>query len=152
MPAKAYSLEDGNLSNKPIITSQTRTYNDIDLSFKKKTTGDVFKKTDAAAVKQSIKNILLTNRFEKPFSPFYGGELGRFLFSLDTEFDEEDIMLKKIKNDIEDILIPRVKDQVSEETKNLFRQDTTLHINPTGKFVIGGPHGDTGLTLSLIHI
>ena len=36
MPAKAYSLEDGNLSNKPIITSQTRTYNDIDLSFKKK--------------------------------------------------------------------------------------------------------------------
>ena len=91
MPAKAYSLEDGNLSNKPIITSQTKTYNDIDLSFKKKTTGDVFKKTDAAAVKQSIKNILLTNRFEKPFSPYFGGDLGRFLFSLDTEFDEEDI-------------------------------------------------------------
>jgi len=91
MPAKAYSLEDGNLSNKPIITSQTKTYNDIDLSFKKKTTGDVFKKTDAAAVKQSIKNILLTNRFEKPFSPYFGGDLGRFLFSLDTEFDEEDV-------------------------------------------------------------
>ena len=91
MPAKAYSLEDGNLSNKPIITSQTKTYNDIDLSFKKKTTGDVFKKTDAAAVKQSIKNILLTNRQEKPFNPIFGGDLGRFLFSLDTEFDEDDV-------------------------------------------------------------
>ena len=56
MPTKAYSLEDGNLSNKPIITSQTKTYNDIDLSFKKKTTGDVFKKTDAAAVKQYLRN------------------------------------------------------------------------------------------------
>lgn len=91
MPTKAFSLEDGNLATKPIVTSQTRTYNDIDLSFKKKTTGDVFKKTDAAAVKQSIKNILLTNRFEKPFSPYFGGDLGRFLFSLDTEFDEEDV-------------------------------------------------------------
>lgn len=91
MPTKAFSLEDGNLATKPIVTSQTKTYNDIDLSFKKKTTGDVFKKTDAAAVKQSIKNILLTNRFEKPFSPYFGGDLGRFLFSLDTEFDEEDV-------------------------------------------------------------
>ena len=91
MPTKAFSLEDGNLATKPIVTSQTKTYNDIDLSFKKKTTGDIFKKTDAAAVKQSIKNILLTNRFEKPFSPYFGGDLGRFLFSLDTEFDEEDV-------------------------------------------------------------
>lgn len=91
MPTKAFSLEDGNLATKPIVTSQTKTYNDVDLSFKKKTTGDVFKKTDAAAVKQSIKNILLTNRFEKPFSPYFGGDLGRFLFSLDTEFDEEDV-------------------------------------------------------------
>ena len=91
MPTKAFSLEDGNLATKPIVTSQTKTYNDVDLSFKKKTTGDIFKKTDAAAVKQSIKNILLTNRFEKPFSPYFGGDLGRFLFSLDTEFDEEDV-------------------------------------------------------------
>jgi len=62
------------------------------------------------------------------------------------EFDEEDLMLQKIKNDIENIVIPRVKNQVSEETKKLFKPETTLHINPTGKFVIGGPHGDTGLT------
>jgi len=62
------------------------------------------------------------------------------------EFDENDIMLAKIKSDIEKFLIPRVKEQVSDETKKLFIQETNLHVNPTGKFVIGGPHGDTGLT------
>ena len=91
MSTRAYSIEDGNLSVKPIITSQTRTYNDIDLSFAKKTNGDIFKKTDAAAVKQSIKNIVLTGRYERPFNPYFGGNLGPFLFNLDTEFDEEDI-------------------------------------------------------------
>ena len=91
MPTKAFSLEDGNLSNRPIITSRTTSYTDVDLSFKKKTTGDIFKKTDAAAVKQSIKNILLTGSTEKPFNPYFGGDLGRFLFELDTDYDEEDI-------------------------------------------------------------
>jgi len=62
------------------------------------------------------------------------------------EFDEDEIMLGKIKNDIKQILIPKVKNQVSEKTRKLFTEDTILHINPTGKFVIGGPHGDTGLT------
>ena len=122
MPAKAYSLEDGNLSNKPIITSQTRTYNDIDLSFKKKTTGDVFKKTDAAAVKQSIKNILLTNRFEKPFSPFYGGDHGRFLFSLDTEFDEEDIrdrVITAVSNFEPRASVRRVKVDMSPDNNSI---------------------------------
>ena len=51
----------------------------------------MFKKTDAAAVKQSVKNLLLTNRNEKPFDPNFGGNLDRFLFSLDEEFEEEDI-------------------------------------------------------------
>lgn len=91
MTTRAYSIEDGNTSLKPITTSQTRTYNDIDLSFKKRTTGDIFKKTDASAIKQSIKNIVMTNRYEKPFNPYYGGNLISFLFSLDTDFDEEDI-------------------------------------------------------------
>ena len=91
MATRAYSIEDGNISIKPITTSQTRTYNDIDLSFKTRTTGDIFKKTDGNAIKQSIKNIVMTNRYEKPFNPYYGGNLISFLFSLDTDFDEEDI-------------------------------------------------------------
>jgi len=62
-------------------------------------------------------------------------------------FDEDDaVMLAKIKADILSILIPRVKAQLPEKIQNLFDDQITYHINPTGKFVIGGPHGDTGLT------
>ncbi|MDG1275718.1 MAG: methionine adenosyltransferase [Algoriphagus sp.] len=62
------------------------------------------------------------------------------------DFDEEATMLAKIKSDIISILIPRVKAQLKPELQKLFTNDINYHINPTGKFVIGGPHGDTGLT------
>jgi len=63
------------------------------------------------------------------------------------DFDEEGKMLAKIKQDIINILIPRVKAKlVKPELQALFTDKITYHINPTGKFVIGGPHGDTGLT------
>ncbi|SEB02276.1 methionine adenosyltransferase [Pedobacter hartonius] len=61
------------------------------------------------------------------------------------DFDEEQTMLKKIKEDIINILIPRVSSQYPQFA-HLFNKDIKYHINPTGKFVIGGPHGDTGLT------
>ena len=61
------------------------------------------------------------------------------------EFDSEDKMLSKIKNDIISILIPRLINKYPEY-KRYFNEDIEYHINPTGKFVIGGPHGDTGLT------
>jgi S-adenosylmethionine synthetase len=62
------------------------------------------------------------------------------------DFDEEEAMLAKIKSDIINILIPRVKAKLKPELQKLFTDKITYHINPTGKFVIGGPHGDTGLT------
>jgi S-adenosylmethionine synthetase len=62
------------------------------------------------------------------------------------EFDGDEKMLSKIKKDITEILIPRVKKQLPDYVQKLFNDDITYHINPTGKFVIGGPHGDTGLT------
>ena len=62
------------------------------------------------------------------------------------DFDEESAMLAKIKDDVRDILIPRVKAQMSPDVQALFGDDIKLHVNPTGKFVIGGPHGATGLT------
>src|SRR5690606_15202170 len=62
------------------------------------------------------------------------------------DFDTEDNMLKKIKSDIINILIPRLKAKLKVEIQDLFNNDIIYHINPTGKFVIGGPHGDTGLT------
>lgn len=63
------------------------------------------------------------------------------------EFDSDDErMLAKIKDDVLHILIPRVKQQCGEKVLALFNDDIKYYVNPTGKFVIGGPHGDTGLT------
>jgi S-adenosylmethionine synthetase len=55
-------------------------------------------------------------------------------------------MLEEIKNDVKNILIPRTVKKLPERVQKLFKDDFILHVNPTGKFVIGGPHGDTGLT------
>tara|TARA_R110002111_G_scaffold165532_1_gene231425 strand:+ start:2696 stop:3949 length:1254 start_codon:yes stop_codon:yes gene_type:complete len=62
------------------------------------------------------------------------------------DFDADEAMLAKIRKDIVDILIPRVVAKLPDHIKPLFNSDIKYHINPTGKFVIGGPHGDTGLT------
>lgn len=63
------------------------------------------------------------------------------------EFDEDEKMLARIKDDVINILIPRVKAQIhSESVLALFGDEIKYYVNPTGKFVIGGPHGDTGLT------
>lgn len=63
------------------------------------------------------------------------------------EFDKDDVrMLAHIKSDVEKILIPRVKSLLPKRVQELFDNKYILHVNPTGKFVIGGPHGDTGLT------
>ena len=62
------------------------------------------------------------------------------------DFDTEAIMLAKIKEDVKSILIPNVQAHLSDDINVLFNEDITYHVNPTGIFVIGGPHGDTGLT------
>jgi S-adenosylmethionine synthetase len=63
-----------------------------------------------------------------------------------SQEDADKEMLDIIKQDVKDILIPRVKATLPEHVQALFKDDFILHVNPTGKFVIGGPHGDTGLT------
>lgn len=82
MVTRAFAVEDGNLSTVALTTSRTKTFKDIDLTFAKKPSGEVYKKTDAAAVKQAVKNLLLTNKFEKPFQPDFGGDLNNLLFEL----------------------------------------------------------------------
>lgn len=62
------------------------------------------------------------------------------------EFDKDEKMLARIEDDVRHILIPRVKTLLPQRIQNLFNDDIKLYVNPTGKFVIGGPHGDTGLT------
>lgn len=63
-----------------------------------------------------------------------------------TQEQADEEMLAKIRQDVETILLPRVIAQLPDSIKSLIGSDVTLHVNPTGKFVIGGPHGDTGLT------
>src|ERR1044071_8704050 len=62
------------------------------------------------------------------------------------DFAKDSVMLKQIKEDVINIVIPRIKKKLPKRVQNLFGGDIRYHVNPTGKFVIGGPHGDTGLT------
>ena len=85
--AKAFSVEDGNLNVKTIRSERSVSFLDLDLSFSPRPSGDLYKKSDAAAVKQAVKNLLLTNITEKPFNSQFGGNLNDFLFELDTSTD-----------------------------------------------------------------
>ena len=98
---RVLSTEDGNLQKSTLISSRTVDYLDIDLTFNKRPSGDIYKKKDAAAVKQSIKNLLLTDFYEKPFQPFFGGNLRAMLFELadeDTEDEVEENIINAINN------------------------------------------------------
>ena len=96
---RVLSTEDGNLQKSTLISSRAVDYLDIDLTFAKRPSGDVYKKKDAAAVKQSIKNLLLTDFYEKPFQPFYGANLRAMLFEL-ADDDTEDEVEENIRNAI----------------------------------------------------
>ena len=89
--ATKLSTEDGNLSVSTLIGTRTKLYKDIDLTFANKPSGEIFKKESAAAVKQAVKNLMLTNHFEKPFQPRFGGNLREMLFDLADDDAEEDI-------------------------------------------------------------
>jgi len=96
--AKNLSLEDKNLgilSQMTVLSNSS--YSDIDLSFTKRKNGDIFKKNDAAAVKQAVKNLVLTNHYEKPFNMFYGGNVTRLLFDLadDVHSGEVETQIKE---------------------------------------------------------
>jgi phage baseplate assembly protein W len=91
--SKIFSTEDNNL-DQSIRVQRERKYSDLDLVFDARTTtdGDLYRKTDAAAVKQAVKNLLLTNRFEKPYRPDYGANLSSLLFELADENVGEEII------------------------------------------------------------
>jgi phage baseplate assembly protein W len=89
---RALSSEDRNLSSS-IVGSRARQYSDIDLVFSPNTIGDVYKKKDAAAVRQSVKNIILTNFQDKPFQPTFGTNIRDLLFEL--SFPEIEILIEQ---------------------------------------------------------
>ena len=98
MPTRAFSIEDGNLEKQSITVARTRQDKDIDLSFTARFVGvdsdgsnirgDIFNKSNAASIKQAVRNLLLTNYTEKPFMQRFGGNLTALLFRLSTEVDD----------------------------------------------------------------
>lgn len=106
--AKKLSSEDGNLSSSIALSAKTKKYKDIDISLQTfSDTGDIYLKTDASSVKQSIRNLLLANKLSKPFNPKYGADLQSLLFDLSTGNSDYDIQ-RKITNAI-NIYEPRAK-------------------------------------------
>ena len=91
MSNRKLSIQDGNLQVTPITTTVSRTYSDIDCTFEASPVTGIYKKTDAAAVRQSVKNLLMTNHGELPFRPYYGGNLNDLLFSLSTDLESSDV-------------------------------------------------------------
>jgi phage baseplate assembly protein W len=100
MVTRVLSAEDGDLAKGSIRTSRSVPFSDIDLTFSVKDNGEIRKKTDAAAVKQAVKNLILTNHFEKPFAPRFGGNIVSMLFNLHTS-DDAQWLRKNIAKNIE---------------------------------------------------
>ena len=112
--AKAFSVEDGNQDTSTLRSRRNREYSDIDLSFLKSASGDVFKKTSSAAVKQSVKNLLMTNWGEKPFRPVFGGNLNDLLFEL-------------ADNPTISTLAPRIENVINNEEPRAEVQDIKVY-------------------------
>tara|TARA_Y200000002_G_scaffold382558_1_gene400043 strand:+ start:1315 stop:1764 length:450 start_codon:yes stop_codon:yes gene_type:complete len=95
MTRYAYSREDqGDLNTSTVSSARNQSFIDIDLNFAvKSTSGDIFKKTDQGAVKQAIKNLLSTNKLEKPFNAKFGADITGMLFELAD--GESDYFLKR---------------------------------------------------------
>ena len=102
MTRRAFSQEDGgDLGTNNVSVSRKVQYKDIDLTLAvKPTSGDVYKKLDAASVKQAVKNLIMTNELEKPFRPNYGANLRDLLFEL-ADYGEDYIIEERIINSIE---------------------------------------------------
>ena len=109
MARYAYSREDqGDLNTSTVKSARNKEHVDIDLNFTPKaTSGDIFKKTQLSAVKQSIKNLLMTNRLEKPFVANFGANITGMLFELAD--GESDYFLKKDIISTIQIFEPRVQ-------------------------------------------
>lgn len=85
-----------------------------------------------------IHTIVISTQHDEFITPDHDG--------VKNQEEADKLMLETIRKDVKEILLPRVADKLPDNVKSLFDKDLILHVNPTGKFVIGGPHGDTGLT------
>lgn len=128
------SNEDGILDRTTLVTSRVREYKDIDLFFEPTLSGELVVKKDAAAVKQAIKNLLLTNYFEKPFNPFFGANLADQLFELADDLSAANIE-RRIQDTIEAFepraLVQSVKAELQPDYNSLRVTVTFQVVNST---------------------
>jgi len=147
MAKRAFAQEDGNLNTTTIKSSRIREYIDVDLSFAvKPTSGEIYKKTDAAAVKQAIKTLVLTNNLEKPFLPDFGGDVRGLLFEL-ADYGNDDIIREDIIANIERYE-PRAK--VIDVVVN--QQPDRNSISVTIRFSVVNSSEEVELTTSLARL
>lgn len=143
---RALAIEDGFIARSTVATTKNRKSIDLDIAFKPKPiTGDVYKKTEAAAVKQSVRNILLTSFNEKPFAPVFGANLNSYLFEL-AEPDIEYRIATEVQNALE-AYEPRV-DKFSLKTKVKAQPDANA-LDVTVVFNIINTGEEVTLTTSL---
>ena len=136
---RAFAQEDINsLATANVATTRNVDYKDIDLTFTAKTTsGEIFKKTNAAAVKQAVKTLVMTNLLEKPFKPEFGGDIQGMLFELAD--DRASVTIKR--NIVSNIsrYEPRAKivslDVVSQPDRNSIAVDLTFKVVNTEEVV-----------------
>jgi phage baseplate assembly protein W len=127
MASRVFSVEDGNLSGQTTIkTTQNREYIDLDLAFTAKGSGDIYKKTSAASVKQALKLLLMTNRTEKPFSPYFGANLQELLFELADEQTANEINFA-IRENIR-VFEPRIDPDTLDISSRLAPDNNTITI------------------------
>jgi phage baseplate assembly protein W len=126
MATRSLSYEDGNLNTTSVVGSRSKKYVDVDLSFAPRPDKDIYKKTDAGAVKQAVKNLLLTGKNEKPFAQNFGGGFGNILFELADEDAEEELELV-IENAF-DIYEPRAKLQGLNVTQKPNKNEIAVQI------------------------
>src|SRR6056300_1626372 len=144
---RALSREDRNLDTVTFKTTRNRKNLDIDLGFSPKpTTGDIYKKTEAQAVKQAVRNLLTTGKYEKPFQPDFGARLYDFLFELDTLYDGEAI----INNVYESIRVyePRVDLKTLEVIPRILPDQNTLQVDVIFKVINSGEEVQLTTTLN----
>lgn len=144
---RALSVEDKNLATETFRTTRNRKNLDIDLSFAAKpTTGDIYKKSEAAAVKQAVRNLLTTAFHEKPFQPDYGAGLYDFLFELDTLYDGEAI-INNVKEAIR-AFEPRVDLPTLEVIPRILPDQNTLQVDVIFKVINSGETVELTTTLN----
>ena len=129
--------------SKQVATSKSA-YIDLDVLFRKHPqTGDVVVRTDAEAVKRSVRNIILTNHYERPFKPGFGGSIRNLLFELNT-----DRKLRKAKNRIVnmiEVFEPRVRD-VDVHIRNMDNNEVSLQVSYA--IINGLPNQSLDLTVT----